>query len=625
MIKNPLTNQNAQSVILCDSILKIDELKQIILTHNPKIISFTLESHNFLNKNGIEHDLSESFLNNDDFNVIQDNSHKFSKWYSDIIISKFFEFNGINIGELFYLEFCDFLTPILKKIYEIMKIYEVYENALFFSSASSMKFIQLFSSNIKILNDNLESISLIQPNKIQKFNINYLIENKSFFIISNIVKISYFLYKILFQNKKLDSNKKTIFLFNYTTKKYKNFFKELPNHSINLIKYDTTIPAFWDLESFRIIKKSNCYIEYSSIMSKVEKSSNLDKQISYILQNEEFFAEFFSLEGYSFWNIIKNNFIEMYKKSFLIANQNMEKIDFLLKKYNPKYIVVNSECSPLDIILIKIAQKYGIRIGLLQHGLYDDDLEHSNHFAFKSCQFHTVFSSSYSDDFLVWDKLTQNQALKNNVNLKKIIQIGCPFFDMFFDVNKNNKNNDDLKNNYILLAITPIINSDNPQDSSTKIQLEYNDTIKRICQISIKLNKKLIIKVHHGITFDEKIIGNINPNITIKNNGSFYQYAKNCELLICIDNSTAILETMLLKKPIISILIKDKNSNSKIFQDNYTVKIKISDLEKILTRLDSDNDFRISCIEHGNQYIHDYFFNLGNSTKTLLKFLSKVS
>ena len=128
MIKNLSTNPDIQSVILCDSIFNIDDLKQIIITHNPKIISFTLESHNFLDKNGIEHDLSESYLNEDDSHFIQDSSYQFSKWYSDLKISQLIEYDEINVGELFYTEFCYFLTPILKKIYEIMKIHKVFEN-----------------------------------------------------------------------------------------------------------------------------------------------------------------------------------------------------------------------------------------------------------------------------------------------------------------------------------------------------------------------------------------------------------------------------------------------------------------------------------------------------------------
>jgi len=42
------------------------------------------------------------------------------------------EYDEINVGELLYTEFCHFLTPILKKIYEIMKIHKVYENGALF-------------------------------------------------------------------------------------------------------------------------------------------------------------------------------------------------------------------------------------------------------------------------------------------------------------------------------------------------------------------------------------------------------------------------------------------------------------------------------------------------------------
>ncbi len=139
------------------------------------------------------------------------------------------------------------------------------------------------------------------------------------------------------------------------------------------------------------------------------------------------------------------------------------------------------------------------------------------------------------------------------------------------------------------------------------------------------MNKKLIIKVHNSAYFDEKIAKKINPDIIVKNSGSISDYAKNCELLICIDISTAILEAMLLKKPIVSILIKDRDSDSKIFQNNYTLKTEICDLEETLIRIFLDNKFKNSYIEKGEKFICNYLLNPGNSTKTLLNFLSDRS
>ena len=89
---------NTQYVILYDSILNIEELKQIIKEHNPQVITFSLESHNFLVKNNINHELSENYLNENELDSIQDHSYQFTQWYSNPAISRLIEYDD---GALF--------------------------------------------------------------------------------------------------------------------------------------------------------------------------------------------------------------------------------------------------------------------------------------------------------------------------------------------------------------------------------------------------------------------------------------------------------------------------------------------------------------------------------------------
>ena len=306
----------------------------------------------------------------------------------------------------------------------------------------------------------------------------------------------------------------------------------------------------------------------------------------------------------------------MYQRNYLDAIINVEKIKLLFKKYNFSYVVVNSECSPLDLVVIKIAKKYGIKIGLTQHCLLNDDLQNLKYYSSKFDQFHRSYPL-YSDNFLVWDKLTQKTALNNDVDPKKIIPIGYTFFDKFF---KNNKNDKNLKNEYVLLAITPTTIQNSSRELSLKLQLEYENIIKEICEITTKMNKKLMIKVHHGAFFDKTIIKKINPNIIIKDKGDFYQYVENCAVLICIDMSTAIIDAMLLKKPVISVLIRDSDSKSKIFLNNYTMKSDISNIEENLFNILNDKKFKKSCIKQGEDFLANYLLNPGNSTDKLLNF-----
>ena len=168
MNSNLTSNVNSKSIVLYDSESNIYELKKIIKNSNPLIITFNLNSHNFLLKNKIKHELSDDYLNENDLDDIQDNSYKFSKWYSDTKISQLVEYDVINIGELFYVEFCYFLTPILKKFYEIMRISSKFKSSTFISSKSLSNLIKLFSNQVKNLDTNYETTKSYNNSEVFK-------------------------------------------------------------------------------------------------------------------------------------------------------------------------------------------------------------------------------------------------------------------------------------------------------------------------------------------------------------------------------------------------------------------------------------------------------------------------
>ena len=109
-----IVEKNSNFVIFCDSTSSLEEINKIIDKHNPIIIAFDYESHNLLLENNIVHELSDDYLNNDDLDHIQDLSYNFSNWYNKSEISNLIEHEGINLGELFYLEFNYYLSPILQ-------------------------------------------------------------------------------------------------------------------------------------------------------------------------------------------------------------------------------------------------------------------------------------------------------------------------------------------------------------------------------------------------------------------------------------------------------------------------------------------------------------------------------
>ena len=618
-------DKNSNYVIFCDSTSKLEEINQIIDKHNPIIIAFDYESHNLLLENDIVHELSDDYLNNEDLDHIQDLSYNFSNWYSESEISNLIEYEGINLGELFYLEFNYYLSPILKQFFEIQKISKKYVNSFFISSSHFVKTLKLFSSNFDILKNNNNTISSISAEDISiKFG-KYTFTTKSQNILTkNLIKLFYSISRNFFLHKKLNSKNPTILLVNFTTLRLKFFFNELPNHSLNLVKYDTVAPAFWNYSTFSLIKKSGCFIENNDTIPKNENSLILDlddfisKKLQILLKNEQFFNTFFSVNGLSFWSIIKNDFLQMFVHNYKDTIQNIPKIKSLFKKYSFSSIVLASENAPLDLLIIHLSKQFGIKTSILQHGLYYDDTQNQNYYNFKLDQFQRVYPT-YCDNFLVWGKLTQIDSENHGVSGEKIVSIGSPFFDPLID-DTNSLQIPEKK--YVLLATTPKTPKNQTRESSIKFQIEYNDMIKKISKITTKINKNLLIKVHHGsISNEKKIVNKINSDIVVETTGSFYQYAKNCDVLICIDMSTAILEAMILKKPVILVLLNDKSSYPEIFQNDYLTITKISNLENVLIKLFSNDLYKKTLVKNGEKFLDYYLDNIGSSSKKFLDFL----
>jgi len=625
-----MTDQSPECIILYDNISNIEELKQIIKKHNPKIITFSLQSHNYLLENNIVHQLSDDYLNDDELDYIQDTVYGFSNWYKESEISDLIEYDGINLGELFYLKFSYYLAPILKNFFEIQKITQKFSNSFFISSTSLIQILKLFSSNIEELTHlnekNIEIRDTAIPVKFAKF---IPIMNSENILFKSLIKSFYVFFKNFLSYKKIDRKKPTVLLVNFTTLSFQTFFEELPHHSINLVKYDTIIPAFWNFKTLSIIKKSKCHIENNETISVdnhsllFKKNESLLKQkLDLFSEKEEFFKNFFSHDDYIFWNIIKTDFIQMFINIFHNVIKNTVKIKSLFKQYPISYVILLTEYDPLDLVIINQAKKFKIKTGLFQHALYYDDPQNLNFYHFKSGQFHREFPV-YSDNFLVWGKLTQMDSKKHGIQNKKIIPIGWPPFDAYQEKINAPKI---LDGQTILLAATPKTFKNLTRELSVKTQIEYYDMIKQINEITTKIKKNLLIKLHpHSVSNEEKILNKINPNIVVKTTGSFSQYIKKCEILICIDSSTVILEAMLLKKPVILVLLNDKDSFPELFRNNNLIITTISKLENILVKLLNDNDYKKSVIKNQEKFLDYYLNNIGTSGDALLDFLDSVN
>ena len=122
-----------KSIIFIENIVDLETIpKKLINDSNNKKISLDYEVHNKLKLDGIEHQMGEELLDQDERLKIFDKVTEFRNWYSKLPSSEYM-YEGVNILKLADShEFHSFLMPkilnfiIIKKIIENEKLEKIY-------------------------------------------------------------------------------------------------------------------------------------------------------------------------------------------------------------------------------------------------------------------------------------------------------------------------------------------------------------------------------------------------------------------------------------------------------------------------------------------------------------------
>ena len=411
----------------------------------------------------------------------------------------------------------------------------------------------------------------------------------------------------------------------FDTIKFKNFFMKSINTTLNIILFDRRRPAIWNLKSLSIIKKSNCSITTffdvcdKIMLNLIKEGVSLLKEKSNSLGSKNiFFQSFFQISEISFWESFKPIFMELYEKRSLDAIAEIEITNRVLKKYTPSSIVVWSENGFNEQIIINLSKQYEIPIILFQHaGVIWDTMQ-----AYDYNKLCGIFPLE-SDKYVVWGDVSKKYAINCGVPAKKIAVLGNSAYDKLFEEKNNGKK---LMNDYILLA-TSSPNNNMITDLTMKTNENYEFAIKNVCKIALKMNKKLIIKLH---PFQDemdisKFVKEIDPTIIIIKTGDIIPLIKNCEVLIVTDISSTILEAQIFEKPVISISIKDYSfGDPEVYTSNSCIRTNPNDFEKILNQTLNNLEFKNDAILKGNKFVEDSLSNPGIASNSLLSFLKNM-
>ena len=624
--KNGKSDNTKDSVILLiDSDFDLSKIKTIKKDfHYNQIISFDYNSHKNLNLENIEHQISDEFITQEDTNKIQDHLYTFSKWYYEKSIRKFFMIDDLNIGQLLQEQFIDYMIKFLKKFFEFKKIYEKFPNSLFISSGILYEISAIFSSNVQKIDTDVEVNYDFVHDKVRidlnlgKNRINFSISSSKY------KKIKHFSEKFtqsLFEPK-ITSNSHNVLLVELSTEIYQKLLEESRNHNINLIQFGIRRPAIWNMDTFKIIKNSKCGIITpdslidSELKIKIQEQKNLiTKQILELYRQDEILSQYFSYEGYSFWCAIKPIIQKLFEKRTEHIARDIQTIKALFQKITIDTAVIPSEIGITEQIVINESKKHGIKLALLQHGMYYDTKEA------KETNLSKGLYPVKSDKFLIWGKVSESDSKNNGfIEPTKLKIIGHPGYDSW----KSTSIHKDTS--CVLLALTGPEHMFIQGHQVSNI-IKFENYLEEICKIVTAMKKKLIIKIHpsfHVFDFTE-MIKKISSDIEVISGGSIMELINSCDVMIATNYTTAILESYLLQKPVICLPIIDYNLGiPTLFDFNADMIISIEKVQMTLEKLMCDKEFKNKTIQRQNKFVEYYLSNHGNSSKKLLEYIKTM-
>ncbi len=609
-------NKILSTIFLVDSFSDLESLKNKKNQYQ-KVITFDFKSHKFLTDYNIQHEISDGYLTYQELRKLQEKTLELSTWSKQKEISQLIEYEGINLGNLVFNNFIDFIAGFLKKFCEAQKITQQNPNSDFICSSGMFEIIKIFSNNVKLEKKqaNVQQDEIIRYGyRLGRLPIQINLSKEKYMKIKTITEL--FISKI-FNFDKVKNNENFVLLVEFDPIKYQTLFLSDVPDSCNMLLYNRRRPAIWNFESFNVIRKSKCRIVPSGRLANAELQTQIDEIICSVekqlhnVWSERFFETFFSINDTSFWKALKpffeHNLLSVIKDSV----REIKLAEKLFERYDIKTILILSEIGPHEQILMHMAHQKGKHVVLMQHGIPYETKEASKRNDLSG------FFPNFSDAMIVWGKPTKRYLENSGIDPSKLKPLGnSPYDDLF--AKKNPVNGDT-----ILLATSPPM-KDIVYDNLVETNEKYRYVIEKICKIVTLLNQKLVIKLHPSLVdFDiESMAKKINDGILVVNSGSIFPLMENCKLLITFDLSTTILEAQILQKPAISVRLKDYEfGESEILRS--CIDTTIENLEINLNKLLTDNSYRQELIERGNKFVDEYLENKGNATESIHKFLTK--
>ena len=217
--------------------------------------------------------------------------------------------------------------------------------------------------------------------------------------------------------------------------------------------------------------------------------------------------------------------------------------------------------------------------------------------------------SLFPEKIAVWGPIQKKYLLEQcNIDEERIIECGSPKHDLF----KQDYKFETKTPKTILLCPRPIISNTGHKDSI--LYEKYYDLLKRLINF---LNKN-----NH---FEE-----LAPAAKINQLKPIQELIKISDIVVNIspegyDPSTIMLETMLLRKPIMNIILDEKIFDFEFQKQNAVISLRSSeDFKPIIKKILYDPIFQKQILKNEQIFINKYLMNFGNASSFLAQYIQNL-
>ena len=617
-----------EKIILVDSTSNFENIKNFFKKENNlSIISFDYKSHKKLENGNIPHQISDDYITDLQCKTIQDYVYKFTYWYFEKDFSKFLEYREINLGRLFQDELLNFFVRFLKKFKEIEIIFASNQNKEFLAENELFDIIQFFTNSTLNLQKSTKKFHSF-PHEEMRVNLKIAGYEKSLFLSRDrylkLKKLTDFLINNMFNPKITDNTKTKILFAEYNTERYKELFLKSKKFNAEIFFYGKRRPAFWNGSTLKTIRNSKCkiitnHLIYDNVAKHEEKLGikKMRTQLSELWKKNSSLEKFFTFGDFEVFTLIKPVLVELIENRLSHTIHEIELVNRMFQKIRFDFSVIINELGFSEQIISCLSKTHKVKCIHMQEGFHWDTIAAHANLTSQGAYLHDA------DTLAVWGDIDRSISIENGgIPSNKVKIIGAPRYDNLF-------NSETKKQDYILLA-----SSGDPQPEEVngirinKIE-EYLTDILQISKIVRELDEEVFIKLHPSPTqlMDLVELGKkIDPKITIVSHGEITSLLPSAKLVISIGMSSAIIEALILKKPVIFIPGIDYNwGDPSIINEKGCLISSINELKNDLKGVLNNTKLYAEQQNSSRKYLSKLISHHGNASDEFYKYLKNYT